>query len=133
LALIARRQLRLLTPAADRYFTASCGPFGNFIAATRGGGRDATRLVLLDGDGRFLRTLGEGGYADEAPRWGPGGAGVVFVRQPLGPGAARVWFIPEGGLPRPTGLKVATGSQDGNWFSVFDWSAGPPTGMPASR
>jgi hypothetical protein len=133
LALVDARQVRFLTPPVDRYLSASCGPAGNFIAAIRRESSDRTRLVLLDGGGRFLRTLGEGGYADEAPRWGPGGAGVVFVRQPLGPGAARVWFIPEGGLPRPTGLKVATGSQDGNWFSVFDWSAGPPTGMPASR
>ncbi len=62
--------------------------------------------------------------------WGPSGTGVVFVGDVAGEGAVGplVWFIPEGGTARPTGLRVD--SFGGDLDAHLDWSAMPPLGHP---
>lgn len=132
---------RRATVASDRsfaYLFPSCSPDGSFIAAVRapeGTSPDERRLVLLDSDGELVRELtGGDDLADEVPEWGPRGTGVLFVRRSTGSGGAEMWFIPEGGAARATGLTADVprpfyGFYD--WTPLVDWSATRPTGFPA--
>lgn len=113
--------LYLTDRSADPAYTSiSCSPDDSFIAAIR----DDT-LVLLDSDGNVLRDLtDDGGYRDIDPDWGDSGSGLLFGRIPEGGGPAQVWHIPEGGVPRNTGLVYRPGPRS------IDWSGTPPTGLP---
>lgn len=106
--------------AEGRDTAASCSPDGRFIAAIRD-----DSLVLLDSDGNLIRDLTtDGGHRDIDPDWGDSGAGLLFGRIPDGGGSAQVWHIPEGGVPRNTGLVYRPGPR------AIDWSASPPIGLP---
>ncbi len=108
-----------LTDTQAGYSAVSCSPEGGFMAAIRSG-----RLVLLNADGSFVRDLAtDRGYRDTFVEWGPRGAGVVFGRTRANAKRTEVWYIPEGGTARNTGLTYsARGS--------IDWSATPPAGLP---
>lgn len=111
-----------LTPEGDGYRYISCSPDASFIAAIGDEG-----LVLLDGNGNFLRDLTQdAGYTDVFVDWGGGGRGLIFgrVRSDASPVAAELWHIPEGGTPAPTGITYRGGPR------VVDWAASPPTGLP---
>jgi Tol biopolymer transport system component len=108
---------RFLTPAGVAYVDPTCPSDGRFIAAVRfeeGATRGQGRLVLLDSNGVPVKDLTSGPLGDETPEWGPSRTGVVFVH------AGTLWFIPEGGAARSTG--VPSGSS-------WDWSATPPAGL----
>jgi Tol biopolymer transport system component len=108
---------RFLTPAGVAYVDPTCPSDGRFIAAVRfeeGATRDQGRLVLLDSDGAPVKDLTSGPLGDETPEWGPSGTGLIFVR------AGTIWFIPEGGAARSTGVPSG---------SAWDWSATPPSGL----
>lgn len=106
---------------ADAGFTAvSCSPNGAFMAALRD-----DDLLLLNGDGSPVRDLTtDSGFRDEFVDWGPSGAGLIFGRVPESGGEAQVWYIPEGGTARDTGLRYRPGPR------AIDWAASPPTGLP---
>lgn len=109
-----------LTSARAGYSAASCSPDGTFIAAIRSG-----RLALLDRQGNIVRDLTtDTGYRDVFVDWGPRGSGLLFGRLPQGAQTAEVWYIPEGGTARATGLTYTPGR------GAIDWSASPPTGLP---
>lgn len=117
---ISTRGPDYLTPGGTEYSAASCSPEGSFIAAIRSG-----RLVLLDGNGNVVRDLTtDTGYRDVFVDWGPRGAGLLFGRVAQGSNAAEVWYVPEGGTARATGLTYTPGG------GAIDWSASPPTGLP---
>jgi len=129
------RGTRPVTGAAGPvYLSPACSPGGRYIAAVRapdGGSIDDRQLVLLSADGSFLDDLTPAlTGADEYPSWGP--AGVVFVMRPAS-GPPQVWFIPEGGTARSTGLSVrAPRAMYGHfdWDRVLDWSGDAPSGSP---
>lgn len=100
----------------------SCSPAGNFVAAIGDEG-----LVLLDGNGSFLRDLTQDtGYTDVFVDWGAPGRGLLFgrVRSEGSPVAAELWYISEGGSPISTGVTYRGGPH------AVDWSGSPPTGLP---
>lgn len=120
IAEITTRGPDYLTGTKAGYRRVSCSPDGRFIAAIQAG-----RLVLLTGDGSPLRELATNGrYRDVFVDWGPRGAGLVFGRVLAGSKIGEVWYIPEGGVARDTGLTYVPGP------GAIDWSASPPTGLP---
>ena len=108
-----------LTDTNAGYTAVSCSPNGVFMAALRQGD-----LLLLDGDGPVRDLTTDSGFRDVFADWGPAGTGLVFGRVPDGGGDAQVWYIPEGGTARDTGLRYRPGP------GAFDWAASPPTGLP---
>jgi len=120
IAQITIRGPQMLTEGGEGYSYISCSPDGRFIAAIGSRG-----LVLLDANGGFLRDLTEdSGYTDVFVDWGEAGAGLVFGRVGSDPVAAELWYLPEGGSARPTGITYRGGPR------AVDWAASPPTGMP---
>lgn len=125
-----RRPLRPaeVCPDLEDLTQESCAFGASLIAAI-----SDRKLVLTDGNGTSIRPLtSDSGWRDDFPEWGPSGTGVLFVRKPIGSGSPEVWFIPEGGNPRPTGLRLATCPCRGEaWVTYLDWSVSPPGGsMP---
>lgn len=108
----------------------SCAPSGELVAAIDGG-----RLVLTDLEVSYRRPLTtDNGWIDAFPEWGPSRTGVLFIRTPEERGAPEVWFVAEGGNPRPTGLllpdRKGVGKLDENeWPSYLDWNITPPDGV----
>ena len=116
------------------YVAMACAPNGNFLAVVR---RDKeveteTEIVVLRSDGSLVREVGQGSSFHKAPMWGPSGTGVIFVGEPGGEGAVGplVWFLPEGGTARPTGLRVSKLGDELD--ALLDWSATPPLGHPTN-
>ena len=118
----------LQTDRRFRYSGVSCSPRGDLLMTIRypKGDPTATTLAVLRIDGSFVEEFGQDSAIEDQPMWGPAGTGVVFVggtdEGPL------VWFLPEGGEERTTGLRVERfGDQ---LDSTLDWSATPPLGHP---
>lgn len=119
---VTERGPHFLAASERDYRYLSCAPNGAFIAAIGDEG-----LVLLDGDGNFLRDLTQdSGYTDVFVDWGEAGSGLIFGRVPSDgdPVAAELWHLAEGGSARPTGLTYRGGRR------AVDWAASPPTGLP---
>lgn len=109
-----------LTDTGAGFRSLACSPDGGFIAALRNG-----RLELLDAQGNFVRSLVTGsGYRDVYVDWGPRRAGLVVGRVPSGSKRGEVWYLPEGGAARNTGLTFTPRK------GAIAWSASPPTGVP---
>lgn len=109
-----------LTGAGAGYASIACSPDGGFIAAIRNG-----RLELLDAEGNLVRSLvTDSGYRDVYVDWGPRGAGLLVGRVPFGSKAGEIWYLPEGGAARSTGLGFTPGK------AAIDWSASSPSGLP---
>lgn len=134
-----------ISPPEPAYMGASCSPGATFIAAVstppimeRGPIRQrliySRRIRLLTRTGDVVReVVDDPGWGDDHPEWGPHGTGLLFVRLHRG-GAPQVWFVPGGGTPRSLGLGVAQrGFTYGHypWGRFLDWSATPPSGLPA--
>lgn len=134
-----------ITDGRPSYMDATCSHDGSLIAAVRtpvlyGSGRFrwrdllARRIVLLDEDGDPIRTIADdAAYGDDYPDWGPPGTGLMFIRITR-EAPHEVWFVPEGSSPRFAGVEVTEpGYYYGAyaWQRVVDWSATPPTGLPA--
>ena len=122
----------------EDYVFASCAPNSRFGVAIHNPDHDEGgwgRLWLIGADGDPLRAIATGAYEDTAPEWGPARTGVLFLRRPEGTERFEVWYLPEGGNPGRTPLRV---SGLGNiidhesfrpWWFV-DWNATPPSGEP---
>ena len=109
-----------LTDAGAGFTSIACSPDAGFVAAIRNG-----RLELLDAEGNLVRSLvTDSGYRDVYVDWGPSGAGLLLGRVPSGSDSGQVWYLPEGGTARNTGLTFTPGK------GAIDWSASPPTGLP---
>ena len=111
-----------MTSGQEAYRYMSCAPAGNFIAAIGNQG-----LVLLDGNGNFLRDLTQdSGFTDVFVDWGTQGSGVLLgrVRSAGSRVAAELWHIPEGGTPAPTGIAYRVSPY------AVEWSGSLPTGLP---
>lgn len=123
----------LSTDRRFRYTAVSCSPGGDLLVAIRHrkGDPTSTSLAVLRADGSFVREFGQDSTVEDRPMWGPPGTGVVFVGGVEG-GAETgplVWFLPEGGTVRPTGLRVERfGDELDSWL---DWSATNPLGHPS--
>jgi hypothetical protein len=119
-AQITTRGPEPVTATGAGYGSITCSPDGGFIAAIRSG-----RLELLDAEGNVVRSLvGDSGYRDVYVDWGPRGAGLLLGRVPSGSKTGEIWYLPEGGAARNTGLVFTPGT------GAIDWSASPPTGLP---
>jgi WD40 repeat protein len=119
---------------ADRRFTytaVGCSPSDDQLIAVRDpkGNASSTSLAVLRLDGSLVREFGEDTATEDFPMWGPSGTGVVFAASPQG-GEPLVWFVPEGGQPRQTGLRVER-LGDG-LDALLDWNVTPPVGHPTS-
>ncbi len=117
-----------------RYAAVACAPGANLMLVVRyeaGSPRDTTMAVVRR-DGTLVREVGQQSDLEDAPMWGPQGTGVVFAGGVGGEGAAGplVWFLPEGGTARPTGLRVDQLSDDLD--GKLDWSATAPPGHPTN-
>ncbi len=125
------------TSTDDWVISPSCSPDGAFIAAVRSDdpqGAGPKNLALLNADGSLADTLTSGNdYEDAYPMWGPGEAGLMFLRVPSDGSAAEVWHAALGGEPQPTGISIdAPGAPEERrdaWGRFIDWSAVPPTGL----
>lgn len=123
--------------AADRrfrYTAVACEPDGDLLVTVRyaKGDPEKTSVAVLRRDGSFVREVAERSAMEDAPMWGPRGTGVVFAGTVTGEGTVGplVWFLPEGGTARPTGLRVdGLGDELDSWL---DWSATAPLGHPSN-
>ena len=115
-----------------RYTAVSCEPDGRLLVAVRypKGDPTATSVVVLRSDGSFVTDFGDASTVEDHPMWGPSGTGVVYVGGARGrsPGEPLVWFVPEGGNAKPTGLQVERYGQ--TLDPSLDWSATTPLGHP---
>jgi Tol biopolymer transport system component len=69
----------------------SWSPDGGRIVFARSG---LGRLYVIDSDGRNLRAITQGVYAEDSdPAWSPDGRRIAFVRRPRGGGSAAVFLI----------------------------------------
>ena len=121
--------------AEDRRFVfsaVSCAPSGELLVTVRQHREGAaTELVAMRRTGRVVDDqLGRMTVRQDRPDWGPSGTGVVFAATVRGEGTPSplVWFIPEGGTARTTGLRVDRLGDDLD--ARLDWSATPPLGHP---
>lgn len=121
--------------AADerfRYTAVSCAPGGGFLVTVvqprRGGA--ATSLIVLRLTGAFVEELAQQARTKDHPMWAE--PGVVFAGTARGEGTPGplVWFIPEGGTARTTGLRLDRLGDDLD--ARLDWSATPPLGHPTT-
>lgn len=119
--------------AADqryRYGSVSCEPGGTLLITVRSlkGDPAGTVVSVLERDGSLVRDLAVPTRIEDGVSWGAGG--VVYAGAPSSRGAATVWFVPEGGAPHPTGVRVP-GLSDGldRWL---DWSGDRPLGHPTT-
>ena len=89
-----------------------------------------TSMAVLRRDGTFVREVAQQSRFQDAPMWGPPRTGVVFAGDVSGEGSVGplVWFLPEGGTARPTGLRVDRLGEELD--ALLDWSATPPLGHP---
>jgi hypothetical protein len=139
---VTRSALRFDGPAAcsehgARFFEETCAPGGDFVVAVRNEGRDPAaidgRLVLFSRGSGWIRVT-SGALHEFSPEWGPRGTGVAFLRESSDQRDVEVWFIPEGGNPAPTPIRIPEAAEGigypWNWSDSFDWSATPPTGLP---
>jgi len=114
------------------YEAVACAPDGDLLVVVRtpkqGGG--PTSMVVLGRDGATVREVAQRSTLEDAPMWGPPGTGVVFAGDVAGEGAVGplVWFLPEGGVANPTGLRVSRLGDELD--ATLDWSATPPLGHP---
>jgi hypothetical protein len=105
----------VLAPGPFRSFT--CASSGAYLAAVPD---DSRQLQLIRADGSALQSFApEAGLIDDAPLWGPPGAGLVYVRSVRGEKRGTLWHIPDGAGPRSTSIVVDR--VDGRW--AFDWPA----------
>ena len=115
-----------------RYSAVACSSSSGLLVTVRypKGAADRTELSVLRPDGSLVEELAQQSAVEDHPMWGPAGTGVVFVGTVGGEGSVGplVWFVPEGGTARTTGLRVDrfTDALDA-WL---DWSATPPLGHP---
>lgn len=106
----------------------TCSPQGDLISDT-----NRRRLELRDANGAFMTfltiTSGPNGPLGESdPEWGPPGTGLVLRRaQHL---VTMVWFVAEGGNVRSI-EQLQQSSRRLDPSTMYDWSATPPTGLPA--
>ena len=115
-----------------RYAAVACAPSSDLLVTIRypKGNSGKTEVAVLRRDGTFVEELGQQSSVEDGPMWGPRGTGVVFAGTVGGEGSVGplVWFVPEGGSARPTGLRVdKLGDELDAWL---DWSATPPLGHP---
>lgn len=120
----------LRTDGRFRYSAVACAPGGDLMIAVRNAqGQGGTSMAVLRRDGSFVREVAQQSSIEDAPMWGPTGTGVVFAAEVAGRGAGPlVWFLPEGGTARPTGLGVYRLGE--RLDALLDWSATPPLGHP---
>lgn len=122
----------LISQRGFSYSAASCAPSGDFLVAVRErrGGGPVTQLVVLRPNGGFVEEVAQMSAIEDGPMWGP--PGVVFAGTVRGEGTPGplVWFIPEGGRARTTGLRVDRLGDDLD--ARLDWSATPPLGHPTN-
>lgn len=113
------------------YTAVGCSPDDTQLIVVRHpkGNASSTSLAVLGLDGSSVREFADDTAIEDFPMWGPSGTGVVFAASPQG-GEPLVWFLPEGGRPRQTGLRVER-LGDG-LDALLDWSATPPVGHPTS-
>jgi len=113
------------------YSSVGCAPGGQFLIAIghEGNPRDTT-MVILRRDGTLVEEVAQQSRVEDAPMWGPPHTGVLFAADVGGEGAVGplVWFLPEGGTARPTGLRVDR--LGASLDALLDWSATPPLGNP---
>lgn len=122
------RDAVLLSDEADRVRSFSCSPDGRFIVA-----QTDSRLTLFDAQGARIRDLTDidtpnGQWSERSPEWGPARTGILFVRSMHL--QTQLWFLSEGQVTeRPIAVLEITG----RWAdrSLVDWSATPPSGLPA--
>ena len=115
---------------AARYTAVACSPSGRLLVAVRKEAGGDTSLAVMRPNGSIIQELVEQSGVEDHPMWGPGG--VVFAGSVRGEGTAGpfVWFLPEGGSARPSGLRVeGLGDRLDEWL---DWSATPPMGRPTA-
>lgn len=115
-----------------RYSGVSCEPTGDLLVALRylKGDPTSTSLAVLRTDGSFVRDFGLRSTVEDGLMWGPSGTGVLFVGEVRGGGLPLVWFVPEGGEERTTGLRV---ERLGDGLDArLDWSATNPVGHPTN-
>lgn len=115
-----------------RYAGVSCEPTGDLLVAVRylKGDPTSTSLAVLRSDGSFVRDFAQRSTVEDGPMWGPSGTGVLFVGEVRGGGEPLVWFLPEAGEERPTGLRVDRLGDDLD--ARLDWSATSPVGHPTN-
>jgi hypothetical protein len=77
----------------------------------------------------LVREFADDSSIEDFPMWGPSGTGILYAASPQG-GEPLVWFVPEEGQPRQTGLRVARLGDD--LGMLLDWSATPPIGHPTN-
>jgi hypothetical protein len=114
-----------------RYLAVGCSPDEELLIVVRQpkAGSTSTSLAVLETDGPTVEELAVDTAIEDFPMWGPPGTGVIFAASSQG-GEPLVWFLPEGGQPRQTGLRVAR-LGDG-LDALLDWSATPPVGHPTN-
>ena len=120
-------QANYLTPQREAYQSPACSPDGAYVAAVAapdGTGGAEGHVTIVSASGGVVQRLTSGsGEGDYSPEWGPSGTGVLFGRKPSGSTDMTLWYVPEGSSPRATSIHA----------SSFDWSATPPTGLPAEK
>jgi hypothetical protein len=115
-----------------RYAGVTCSPDEDLLVTIRypKGDPTSTALAVLRDDGSFVREFGQSSSVEDGPMWGPSGTGIVFVGEDRGGAGPLVWFLPEGGKERPTGLRVERLGDD--LEARLDWSATTPLGHPTN-
>ena len=131
LAMLRRNRPPLLIAPRANHSELTCASSGSLVTVVRNG-----RLVLLDGNGAFVRFLTQvetanGVFGESLPEWGPPGTGILFERHMHL--IRQLWYIPEGGTTRFLAHLLAhrrllVRHHPG---ALFDWSATPPDGLPA--
>jgi hypothetical protein len=113
----------------------ACSPDGGFIAAIMGATHAPPDLELFRRDGSHVDDMApDGNYMDLYAVWGRRGTGLLFVRENAGASSApELWFIPEGGSARDTGLRPRKPRGAETWDDIISWSAAVPDGVADDR
>ncbi len=114
------------TELGREYEHETCSWNERLVAAVRAG-----RLILTSvGGGASQPLTTDSGFTDVWPTWGPRRTGILFIRRPVEPGPAQIWFIREGGRAADTRLRsIDTAPAEGDWSIYLDWTLDRPLGM----